>query len=88
MDYVVIDVREPWEFADGHIKGAINLSLANLMSGAPELNDIPKDANIIVYCRTGNRSSIAMNILRGMGFKNIVNGINQEQVEARYDLKG
>lgn len=88
MDYVVIDVREPREFAGSHVKGAINLSPANLMSGAPELNDIPKDANIIVYCRTGSRSSIAMNILHGLGFKNIVNGINEEQVEARYDLKG
>lgn len=86
MDYTVIDVREPNEFATGHVAGALNLPLSQLMQGAPQLNDSPKDSNIIVYCRSGSRSEVAMNILSSMGFTNIINGINKEQVEAQYGI--
>lgn len=86
MDYVIIDVREPDEFASGHVKGAINIPPANLLNGAAELNDLSKDTNLIVYCRTGSRSNVAMNILNELGFTNITNGINKEQVESRYLL--
>jgi rhodanese-related sulfurtransferase len=54
------------------------------MGGAKELKDVPKDADIIVYCRTGSRSSVSTHILRGLGYANITNGINKEQVEARF----
>lgn len=87
MDYVIIDVREPNEFASGHVKGAINIPPANLLNGAPELSNLSKDTNLVVYCRTGSRSNVAMSILHGLGFKNITNGINKEQVEAHYNLK-
>lgn len=83
MSYVIIDVREPFEFVSGHVKGAINIPPAKLMSGAKELDSIPKDAEIIVYCRTGSRSNVSVHILRGIGYTNITNGINKEQVEAR-----
>ena len=84
MSYTIIDVREPYEFAEGHVKGAINIPPAKLMSGAPELNSIPKDAKIIVYCHSGSRSNVSEHILRGMGYTDITNGINKEQVEARF----
>ena len=83
MSYVIIDVREPFEFAGGHVKGAINIPPSRLMGGAKELKDVPKDADIIVYCRTGSRSNVSTHILRGLGYTNITNGINKEQVEAR-----
>lgn len=86
MNYVVIDVREPEEYAGGHVKGAINIPPERLMNGATELSDMPKDAQLIVYCRTGSRASVAKNILQQLGFSNITNGINKEQVEARYGL--
>lgn len=84
MSYTIIDVREPNEFESGHVAGALNIPPTQLMQGAPQLNELPKDAPIIVYCRTGSRSNVAMNILNGLGFTNITNGINKEQVEAKY----
>ncbi len=84
MDYVIIDVREPYEFASGHVKGAINIPPADLMYGSELLDKIPKDADIIVYCKTGSRSNVSENILRSKGYTSITNGINKNQVEARY----
>lgn len=84
MDKLIIDVREDYEFAGGHVKGAINIPPTKLMAGAPELANIDKDTPIILYCRSGARSAASMNILRAQGFTNLRNGINQDQVEARF----
>jgi rhodanese-related sulfurtransferase len=84
MDKIIIDVREPYEYESGHVKGALNIPPDRLMSGAVELKDVPKDTDIVVYCRSGSRSSVAMNILLGLGYTNITNGINKEQVESRF----
>ena len=84
MSYVIIDVREPFEFATGHVKGALNIPPTKLMNGAKQLKDVAKDAEIIVYCRTGSRSNVAAHILHGLGYSNVQNGINKEQVEARF----
>lgn len=86
MEYNVIDVREPEEFASGHVRGAINIPLQQLMNGYGKLNSMSKDANLIVYCRTGSRSNMAKMILDRQGFKNVTNGINKQQVEIRYHL--
>jgi rhodanese-related sulfurtransferase len=79
-----IDVREPEEYNENHVKGAINIPPASLMNGAPELFDVPKDSEIIVYCRSGARSNSAIPYLKQLGFTDIVNGINQLHVEAHY----
>ncbi len=84
MAKVIIDVREPFEFKMGHVKGAINLPPARLMSGAAELADIPKDAELIVYCRSGARSSASIPYLQQLGYTNIKNGINQGHVERNH----
>lgn len=86
MNYVVIDVREPNEFNDGHVSGALNIPPSSLMAGASELKDIPKNANIIVYCKSGSRSNVAAHILQNLGYTNITNGINKDQVKAKYGL--
>jgi len=86
MSYTIIDVREPEEYAKGHVKGSINLPPAELMSDSDKLNDIPKDADIILYCISGSRSNMSMNILRAIGYTNLTNGINKQQVEARFKL--
>ena len=87
MNYTVIDVREAEEYESGHIDGALNIPPTQLMNGAVELKDIPKDADLIVYCRTGSRSNVAMNILKSLGYTNVINGINKEQVNAKYNLE-
>jgi rhodanese-related sulfurtransferase len=84
MDKIIIDVREPYEYESGHVKGSLNIPPDRLMSGAVELKDVPKEADIVVYCRSGSRSNVAMNILLGLGYTNITNGINKEQVESRF----
>lgn len=84
MSKVIVDVREPFEFMLGHVKGAINIPPSKLIAGSEKLSRVPMDAEIIVYCRTGSRSAVAMNILKDMGYTNIKNGINKDQVEARF----
>lgn len=84
MKYVYVDVREPEEYAKGHVEGAINLPPADLMAGAEKLKDVPKDATIILYCVSGSRSNVSAGFLQRMGYTNVINGINQQQVEAKY----
>jgi rhodanese-related sulfurtransferase len=84
MEPIIIDVREPFEYKMGHVKGAINIPPAKLMRGLPsELGDTPKDAEIILYCLSGARSRAAIHILEQHGFTNLTNGINKDHVNAR-----
>lgn len=80
MKTLYIDVREPEEFASGHAPGAINVPPSKLMNGPSALGDIPLDTPLVLYCKTGSRSNVAMHILRGYGFTNLTNGINQDHV--------
>ncbi len=86
MRPIFIDVREPEEFAGDHVAGALNIPPARLMAGATELDDVAKDAQIVLYCKSGARSNTSMHILRGLGFENVTNGVNKEQVRARYNV--
>lgn len=81
---IIIDVREPDEYASGHIENAINVPPAVLLSGAPQLTHVDKDSGIIVYCRTGARSNASIQILKQMGFTNLVNGISAEHVRKKF----
>jgi hydroxyacylglutathione hydrolase len=68
--FVLLDVRAPLEFEDGHIEGAINIPVADLRERHTELN---REDSILVTCSSGNRSSLAASILRQKGFKNLFN---------------
>lgn len=80
MTRIIIDVREPAEYALGHVDGAINIPPLEIMSGSEKLSDIPKDTELILYCNSGSRSNVAINILRSQGFTNLSNGINKDHV--------
>lgn len=84
MDRIIIDVREPEEFARGHAEGAINIPPSDIMAGATKLDDVPKDTELILYCVSGSRSNVSMQYLQRLGFTNLVNGINQQHVTAKY----
>jgi len=67
-DHILIDVRTPGEFAQGHIEGAININVQEI---GQRLDEIPTDKPIVLYCRSGNRSSQAARILDNAGLENI-----------------
>lgn len=69
---VVIDVRKEAEFADGHIKDAVNIPLANLVDPV-SMASIEDDDNLYVHCQSGYRSVIAASLLKRQGIHNLRN---------------
>ena len=70
-DVIYLDVRDPDEFAGGHIPGAVNLSRGKLEFRI--FTVVPKqDAKIYVYCLTAARSALATKTLNDLGYKNAV----------------
>lgn len=73
MDYstaIIIDVRTTEEFAAGHLDGAVNY---NVEDGTLEqaLPSLDQNANYVVYCRSGRRSAIAVDLMKENGFTQI-----------------
>ncbi|WP_243359546.1 rhodanese-like domain-containing protein [Fundidesulfovibrio terrae] len=66
----VLDVRQNWEYEELHLPGAKLVPLGELDS---RLEEIPRDKPILVYCRSGKRSTAAASLLAGQGFKDIFN---------------
>ena len=66
----LLDVREEYEYQAGHVKGAINLPLREILS---QKDSLPKDRDIYVYCRTAHRSADAVNFLKSLGFDKVHN---------------
>ena len=84
MDALIVDVREPQEYNSGNVEGSINIPMSKLLGDVKELEGISKDVKIVLYCRTGSRSGVAIEILRAKGYANLINGINQDQVISNY----
>lgn len=75
---LIVDVRDPDEYADGHIPGAVNVSRGLLEFriwshvGYPDKTDMNK--RMTLYCRTGGRCALAAKSLQELGFTNVVAG--------------
>jgi rhodanese-related sulfurtransferase len=68
---VILDVRDPGEYAAGHLPGAINVSRGTLEFNIwGKVSD--QSAKIYVYCKTAGRSILATKTLNDMGYKNVV----------------
>lgn len=67
----LVDVRTPAEFSTGSVKGAVNIPLDKVSSQLAKFKD---KKNIVVFCRSGNRSGQAKSILEQNGFHNVING--------------
>lgn len=67
---VVLDVRSPEEFAEGHIKGAINISHEQINANLKKIIAF-KDQTVVVHCRSGRRAISAENDLRAAGFSDL-----------------
>ncbi|MFF5995777.1 FAD-dependent oxidoreductase [Lysinibacillus sp. KU-BSD001] len=65
-----VDVREENEFANGHMKGALNIPLSQLRE---RMHEIPKDQPVYVHCRSAQRSYNAVMALQGAGWNQVVN---------------
>ena len=69
-ELVILDVRTPEEFAEGHLSGAVNLNLL-----APDferrLGALNPGKTYLVYCRTGNRSAKAIQVMGRLGFRSV-----------------
>ncbi len=73
----LVDVRTPGEFAEGHVIGSVNIPLDKVTM---ELEKFKNKKNIIVFCRSGNRSGQAKTILEQQGIVNVTNGGTWEEV--------
>ena len=71
----ILDVRTPEEYAAGHINGSTLLAVQDIPAQELDnrLKEIPKDRKILVYCRTGHRSTQASKILVENGFAEVYN---------------
>ncbi|MGJ9456891.1 sulfurtransferase TusA family protein [Oceanobacillus sp. CF4.6] len=69
-DVTVLDVREPAEYAFGHIANARNIPLGELDD---RINELESDKELFIICRTGSRSDLAAQKLTEKGFKNVKN---------------
>ena len=86
---IILDVREPYEYNEGHIKGAINIPLSTILVGIDQLKNI-QGKKIILQCRVGGRSMRACKLLQAEGFKhdiwNLEGGIDAWK-EAGYKVQ-
>lgn len=67
-EWFFLDVREPSEWEEAHIPYATLIPLGELTA---RLSEIPKDTNIVVVCRSGNRSAVGRDLLLKSGFANV-----------------
>ena len=70
-DAIILDVRTPEEFAQGHLTNAVNINIYGNFE--EEVKKLDKDKPVLVYCRSGHRSGIAAKKMQKLGFKKVYN---------------
>ncbi len=70
-DFTLIDVREPYEFASGSAEGAINIPLGSIPGNVDRIRQMKQP--VVVFCRSGMRSSQAEGFLRSVGVSQVYN---------------
>ena len=78
-DFVILDIRTPEEFANGHIENAINLNFYSLTL-IDELDKLDKEKTYLIYCRTARRTGITLAMMGALGFREaytMLGGITQ-----------
>ena len=68
--FIIIDVRTPAEFADGHINGAINIDFYSL-TFREEITKLDRAKSVLIHCRSGNRSRGALNVMKELEFQEV-----------------
>lgn len=75
----IVDVRTPAEYAAGTAPGAVNIPLHEVQA---RLSEFEGKGEIVVFCKSGNRSGQAKNILEKNGHKEVINGGTWQNVKA------
>lgn len=69
---VLVDVRSPWEYEEGHLPGAVNIPLETVTGRVDEFKSFTRP--VVVYCRSGARSGMAVQLLQQHGVTGVYNG--------------
>lgn len=69
-DFIIVDVRTPEEYAEGHIENAVNIDF-NSDAFNDEISKLDRNKTYLIYCRSGNRSSRALDVMIGLDFVEI-----------------
>lgn len=81
---LLVDVRTPAEFSAGHLEEAVNIPLSEIENRLEEFgSDIERE--VVLYCRSGRRSGLAVNLLKKNGFKNIYNAGGYQSLRAHQE---
>lgn len=81
---IVIDVRTPDEWSNGHLQNSQNIEWQDILNIA---DSVAKDKQIYLYCRSGNRSGKATQILIDAGYSNVINAGSLNQASELLDLE-
>jgi len=68
--FIIVDVRTPQEFAEGHIENAINIDFRS-DAFKDEVGNLDRTGKYLLYCRIGNRSRGALSVMTGLGFREV-----------------
>ena len=71
-DVTVVDVRNTWEYDEGHVNNAVNIPLNEIPARIGEFRNM--HGPVILYCRSGNRSGAAVHLLKLAGITDVYNG--------------
>ena len=85
-EFIVIDVRSEEEVKTGIIQDAIHIEWTKIDKEITMI-DIPKDQTIYLYCRSGNRSGKAADILKNIGYVNVINAGGIKDAAKKLDKK-
>ena len=85
LNTLIVDVRTPQEYQASNIEGSINIEWQNIL----DVSDVvaTKNDKIFLYCRSGNRSGKALQILEGNGYTNVVNAGSINNASKSLNLK-
>ena len=64
----VLDVRSPEEYASGHVPGAVNIPYDQVAS---RIAEVPRDTDVVLYCKSGRRAGIAAEVLASQGYERL-----------------
>lgn len=82
---VVVDVRTPGEYAQGHLEGAINADVES-STFESQVKELPTDATYLLYCHSGTRAAAAVSRMTAMGFAHLTNAGGIDQAAASTGL--